>query len=88
MREDFTTWRNLVPRVFVLLDQRSEDESSGRNHLQENVKKTIWTERSCVYFYETTIVESLIDHSRPQSLRSFWPPAGIEIIRELWEQPF
>ena len=32
-----------------------------RNHLQENVKKTIWTERCCVYFDETTIVESLID---------------------------
>ena len=32
-----------------------------RNHLKENVKKTIWTERSCVYFDETAIVESLID---------------------------
>ena len=30
-------------------------------HLKENVKKTIWTERSCVYFDETAIVESLID---------------------------
>ena len=26
-----------------------------------NIKKTIWTERSCVYFDETAIVESLID---------------------------
>ena len=26
-----------------------------------NVKKTIWTERSCVYFDETAIVESLVD---------------------------
>ena len=34
---------------------------TDRNHLQENVKKTIWTERSCVYFDETAIVESLID---------------------------
>ena len=25
------------------------------------------------------------NHSRPQSLRSFWPAAGIE---RLWEQPF
>ena len=32
-----------------------------RNHLKENVKETIWTERSCVYFDETAIVESLID---------------------------
>ena len=31
-----------------------------RNHLKENVKKTIWTERSRV-FDETAIVESLID---------------------------
>ena len=27
----------------------------------KNVKKTIWTERSCVHFDETAIVESLID---------------------------
>ena len=32
-----------------------------RNHLKENVKKTIWTERSCVRFDETATVESLID---------------------------
>ena len=32
-----------------------------RNHLKENVKKTIWTERSCVRFDENAIVESLID---------------------------
>ena len=32
-----------------------------RNHLKENVKETIWTERSCVYFDATAIVESLID---------------------------
>ena len=31
-----------------------------RNHLKENVKETIWTERSCVYFDETAVVESLI----------------------------
>ena len=31
-----------------------------RNHLKENVKKTIWSERSCVYFDDTAIVESLI----------------------------
>ena len=29
--------------------------------LKENVEQTIWTERSCVYFDETAIVESLID---------------------------
>ena len=29
--------------------------------LQKNVKKMIWTERSCVYFDETAIVEPLID---------------------------
>ena len=28
---------------------------------KRNVKKTIWTERSCMYFDETAIVESLID---------------------------
>ena len=28
---------------------------------KENVKKTIWTERSSVYFDGTAIVESLID---------------------------
>ena len=27
----------------------------------------------------------VVEHSRPQSLRSFWPAAGIE---RLWEQPF
>ena len=32
-----------------------------RNHSKENVKETIWTERSSVYFDETAIVESLID---------------------------
>ena len=33
------------------------------NHLKENVKETIWTERSCVYFAETAILESLIDET-------------------------
>ena len=41
--------------------QITAQKQKQRNHLQENVKKTIWTERSCVYFDETVIVESLID---------------------------
>ena len=28
---------------------------------------------------------AVMSHSHPQSLRSFWPAAGIE---RLWEQPF
>ena len=39
-------------------------EVETENHLQENVKKTIWTERSCVSFDETAIVKSLIGKNR------------------------
>ena len=38
-----------------------ETEKPFTRKRKENVKKTIWTERSCVYFDETSIVESLID---------------------------
>ena len=41
--------------------QITAQKQKQKNHLKENVKKTIWTERSCVYFDETAIVESLID---------------------------
>ena len=41
--------------------QITAQKKQQRNHLKENVKKTIWTERFCVYFDETAIVESLID---------------------------
>ena len=41
--------------------QITAQKKKQRNQLKENVKKTIWTERSCVYFDETAIVESLID---------------------------
>ena len=41
--------------------QITSQKQKQKNHLKENVKKTIWTERSCVYFDETAIVESLID---------------------------
>ena len=41
--------------------QITAQKKKYRNHLKENVKETIWTERSCVYFDETAIVESLID---------------------------
>ena len=40
--------------------QITAQKEKQRNHLKENVKEMIWTERSCVYF-ETAIVESLID---------------------------
>ena len=33
-------------------------------------------------------IQAFSKHSRPQSLRSFWPAAGICRNRELWEQPF
>ena len=36
-------------------------EVETEKSFQENAKKTIWTERSCVYFDDTAIVESLID---------------------------
>ena len=38
-----------------------ETEKPFKRKREENVKKTIWTERSCVYFDETAIVESLMD---------------------------
>ena len=41
--------------------QITAQKKKQRNHLKENVKETIWTLRSCVYFDETAIVESLID---------------------------
>ena len=41
--------------------QIKSQKQKQKNHLKENVKKTIWTERSCVYFDETAIVESLMD---------------------------
>ena len=41
--------------------QTTAQKKKQRNHLKESVKKMIWTERSCVYFDETVIVESLID---------------------------
>ena len=41
--------------------QITAQKQKQKNHLKDNVKKTIWTERSCVYFDETVIVESLID---------------------------
>ena len=41
--------------------QITSQKQKQKNHLKENVKKTIWRERSCVYFDETAIVESLID---------------------------
>ena len=41
--------------------QITAQKQKQKNHLKENVKKTIWTERSCVYFDETAIVELLID---------------------------
>ena len=41
--------------------QITTQKQKQRNHLKENVKETIWTERSCVYFDKTAIVESLID---------------------------
>ena len=57
-----------------------QPRSRNRNHLKENVKKTIWTERSCVYFDETANVESLIDktawfeNSRMPTQRSWRVP--------------
>ena len=41
--------------------QITAQKNKQRNHLEENVKETIWTERSCVYFDDTAIVESLIE---------------------------
>ena len=41
--------------------QITAQRQKQRNHLKENVMKTIWTERSCVYFDDTAIIESLID---------------------------
>ena len=41
--------------------QIAAQKKKERNYLKENVKETIWAERSCVYFDETAIVESLID---------------------------
>ena len=41
--------------------QVTAQKKKQRNHLKENVKETIWTERSCVYFDDTAIVESLIE---------------------------
>ena len=41
--------------------QITAQKKKQRNHLEENVKETIWTERSCVYFDDTAIVESLIE---------------------------
>ena len=41
--------------------QITAQKEKQRNHLKENVKETIWTERSWVYFDETAIVQSLID---------------------------
>ena len=44
--------------------QMTAQKNKQRNHLEENVKETIWTERSCVYFDDTAIVESLIEKNR------------------------
>ena len=44
--------------------QITAQKKKQRNHLEENVKETIWTERSCVYFDDTAIVESLIEKNR------------------------
>ena len=44
--------------------QITAQKNKQRNHLEENVKETIWTERSCVYFDDTAIVESLIEKNR------------------------
>ena len=41
--------------------QITAQKKKQRNHLKENVKETIWTERSCVYFDDTAIVKSLIE---------------------------
>ena len=45
------------------ITQITAQKLKQRNHLKENVKKMIWAERSCVYFDETAIVESLFDKS-------------------------
>ena len=41
--------------------QITAQKKKQRNHWKETVKETIWTERSCVYFDDTAIVESLIE---------------------------
>ena len=41
--------------------QITAQKKKQRNHLKENVEETIWTKRSCVYFDDTAIVESLIE---------------------------
>ena len=58
------SWRKLMQsseQVNNIAPNCSPEVETEKNHLQENVRKTIWTERSCVYFDETAIVESLID---------------------------
>ena len=40
--------------------QITAQKKKQRNHFKENVKETIWKERSCVYFDENAIVELLI----------------------------
>ena len=41
--------------------QITAQKKKQRNHLKENVKESIWTERSCVYFNNTAIFESFIE---------------------------
>ena len=63
----------------------AQKKKKKKKNLKENVKKkkTIWTERSCVYFDETDIVESLIDktvwfeNSSMPTLRSWRVPIMI-----------
>ena len=45
--------------------QITAQKKKQRNHLEENVKETIWTEGlKGVYFDDTAIVESLIEKNR------------------------
>ena len=41
--------------------QITAQKKKQRNHLKENVKESIWTEWSCVYFNNTAIFESFIE---------------------------
>ena len=62
---------NLVPRAHVPFGQHQDTELWNNQFPETKILGLPASRRMCGLVYR-------LEHSRPQSLRSFWPAAGIE----------